>query len=549
MEQVYQYYVKEREECLKDLDEKLKRLKDTISANPYSVNIDVANIVYQNCYELAENHSKEGIIVDMEERLRILDEYISRISFSFSLSKEYKEFKKALEEANFQTRQFEYFNYLIIPDSEIEAKKSSELKRYEILYDELKKYEQLGLLEDNAATITFEDIYNERKPSIRQDNNVPFDPAYDTAYNYYCNTVNSGNKLSRRIHNEILEHFEDRINLLSNMSPDEFREYKISQLRLNDNELAEIKANIDEAKEAALEVEPDEGAPEFEEEQEINLEETATKEEQPEEHKQEEVQEEQPEENKEETVEEVQNFETTVITPQPNNFEEQEIPIEDMEYIESPEEQANKKAVNQALTERIAASGIQLPEHMNKSMLLFVERMCPFDPNDVTINPGRPERKNGGVGALNSSNGSFWAVTQDVPTLTEVEYFITQNSSNEYVVVLNFGNKMRAEFKYNEIRPEQGTKINVARYNYPKKEPKFGIDGIEYQGNILPNGEIVTRGVTTELPSLYDEYGAPRNSSKETTGEFECDSYEELIEKTNEALKLEKGKVLVKTMD
>lgn len=436
--------------------------------------------------EIAKNESEKyalkGLIFDEKTYFEDLDEYIKGINSSFALTDAYQNLKESISELNYQTRKKYYYEYTTKTSEELENLRQKELKYYDFLIGNLEIYEKQGKFTKGNQSIDFKEILNRKSATIRCNDYIPFDTAYDLGVTYYCNIGNSTKTQSEQLYNQVMEYLNEERANLEKMTLDDYRAHKISKMKLTKDEVVKIKKDLN------LPLLPEE-----------------------------------------------------MIKPEKIEYliENEEIPIEDLEIIEDKKIDVFQTTAKEHLVEKMNKGTLALPKEFQDAILMYLDNMFVVDLSKEKYTAGQKEKENYIVAALESLHGSIWVTEND--ELIEIEYSISRESSDIYKVVLRAGNKMQIQFSYDERKTDLGAKIDVTQCNYPNKEPKLGINFIEYFAYALGDGRLYATGSTSKSPALYDELGNEVNSHKESTGTFNCDSYEALKIITNDSLELTNG--------
>ncbi|MBO5376578.1 MAG: hypothetical protein J6A52_07005 [Bacilli bacterium] len=446
---------------------------------------DSWNIIYGTIKQRFGDSFKSGLVIDSDEVLKKMDEYVSRNDVVLSQSSQYMEYKKALLEANFQTRKKTFIDYVQMDEEGLNSDKSETLAAYNELLSTLKSYpsDRMG---PDYSTITIDMMVGtEGKAEIRSDRRVPFDNAYDVIRTYCANTIHSSEKVLGKTHNSYIEYLQSVIDKLNGMTPQDYKNYKIDLLRLTDEEVKRINNEFS-----------------------YDLESTTDK-----------------------SVSDV--VENENVVPSVN--------VEDVANIH----QENTLEVVKEEVPTFASSLIgkmeNYPSQFKTSIIDCLTNICEFDvtspTNFVTVAFDRVDEIAPGVKIL---SGKMQVFDSNLGVSRAVDYHLSSGEESKmYNCTMNLDNS-RYSFQYNDAYPERGVNMQVHKHRAVNVEPRFGIAGVEYEGTILPDGNISARGITTEVPSMYDESGTVRKVSKFKTGDFTSLSYQELENITNSALKLDK---------
>lgn len=159
----------------------------------------------------------------------------------------YNEFKNLVKELNEKVRELHFCNYALSSEEELLKMKNEEVENYNQLLQEFSEYPAKDLIEYKyVGTLTFEQqVKDELGQSYLGHSN--FDVTYGMARTIHQNTIKS--KIPVTIYNQIMEKLTEIRNSMMSMSADEFREYKINQLRLTLEEQNKFENNITSQKE------------------------------------------------------------------------------------------------------------------------------------------------------------------------------------------------------------------------------------------------------------------------------------------------------------
>lgn len=427
-----------------------------------------------------ENSFRYGLVTDSQAVLKRMDEYVAKLDEYFARSSEYDKYKKALVEANFQTRRKYFIDYVEMDDEALEQERVRDVEAYKDLIGKLKAYpsEKLG---PDYSTITVKDIINEESPEIRSNSTIPFDSAYDIIYTYYQSTYGSHSVLGRT-HTDYINYLQGVLDKLNGMTPEDFKNYKIGLLKLSDDEVKRIDAGF------SLNNEP-------------------------------------------------------IVEPAKEHVEEQVTEEVVPEFAQKVIPDIQKEVVPTFASDmlgKMSAYDIKCPSEFQTSVIDFLSNVCEFNisnPENVVTGVFNQEYDLPPYGKMLSGKVQVW--DSEALVSRAVDYYISRNGqeSEFYNYTMNLGDS-RYSFQYNSLHPERGVSMQVHKHKAINAEPRFGITGIEYEGSILADGSISARGITTEVPSMYDQNGQVRKAVKQKTGDFTCISYEELANITNQTLGL-----------
>lgn len=424
---------------------------------------------------------KKGLVLDTDAILKKLDEYVSRNDDALSRSSAYADYKEALIEANFQTRKKTFIDYVQMDDETLEQAKEKELEAYRELLANLKSYSSDRMGPD-YSTVTVDMVVDVNgKSEIRSDSRVPFDNAYDVIATYFRNTQYSSEKVLGKTHEAYIAYVQGVIDKFTGMTPSEFKEHKIGLLKLSDEEVKRINDEFSNDLESTVGKSND-VAVENTVVPSVNIEDVANI---------------HHEDVLEPVVEEVPTF-TSILAGKMGNY----------------------------------------PAEFKTAIIDCLSNVCEFDVNNssnvVTVAFDRVDELAPSVKVL---SGKMQVFDSSEGVSRAVDYHLSSNGDETkmYNCTVNLDNS-RYSFQYNESHPERGVNVQVHKHKAVNTEPRFGINGIEYDGTILPDGSISARGISTNVPSMYDTNGMVRKVSKFKTGDFTCFSYQELENVTNQSL-------------
>lgn len=207
----------------------------------------------QQCYEIIErnhngltaypfkNAASSGAINSPE--------FFKKYDYNLSNSLERNGLTETFIKLNEKAREMNYFDYLSMDSEELEQERMREINNYEKRLNYYKNNEGQWDIKPDAATITLDHLISNPSGYGRSIGIVGNN--YDDLYEYTSRVIGSmykGNHFSERLYNETIELMAQTKEKLENMSPEEFRNYKIGLMKLSPEELEMFNSDINSKK-------------------------------------------------------------------------------------------------------------------------------------------------------------------------------------------------------------------------------------------------------------------------------------------------------------